>query len=77
MAIHENIITPEVKANGYGGIEADRFAHALEQIALAHKFKAKPKLDDIFEFVVPAGGGGPQIQLSPKSRYLMRSRILT
>jgi NitT/TauT family transport system substrate-binding protein len=49
MAIHENIITPEVKANGYGGIEADRFAHALEQIALAHKFKAKPKLDDIFD----------------------------
>jgi NitT/TauT family transport system substrate-binding protein len=49
IAIHENIITPEVKANGYGGIEADRFAHALEQIALAHKFKTKPKLDDIFD----------------------------
>ncbi len=49
MAIRENIVTPEVKANGYGGIDGDRFARALEQIALTHKFKAKPKLDDIFD----------------------------
>jgi NitT/TauT family transport system substrate-binding protein len=49
MAIRENIVTPEVKADGYGGIDADRFAHALEQIALTHKFKAKPKLEDIFD----------------------------
>lgn len=49
MAIRENIVTPEVKAEGYGGVDADRFARALEQIALAYKFKAKPKLDDIFD----------------------------
>lgn len=49
MAIHENIITPEVKADGFGGIDADRFARALEQIALTYKFKAKPKVDDIFD----------------------------
>ncbi len=26
MAIHDNIVTPEVKANGYGGIDGARFA---------------------------------------------------
>jgi NitT/TauT family transport system substrate-binding protein len=50
MAIRENIITPEVKANGYGAIDEDRFARAIEQIALTHKFKsAKPKPADIFD----------------------------
>jgi NitT/TauT family transport system substrate-binding protein len=49
MAIRENIVTPEVKANGYGGIDGDRFALALEQIALAYKFKAKPRLEDVFD----------------------------
>jgi NitT/TauT family transport system substrate-binding protein len=49
MAIRENIVTPEVKANGYGGIDQDRFARAIEQIALTHKFKAKPKPADIFD----------------------------
>jgi NitT/TauT family transport system substrate-binding protein len=50
IAIRENIITPEVKANGYGGIDQERFARAVEQIALAYKFKAaKPKLEDIFD----------------------------
>ncbi|MGB6350459.1 MAG: ABC transporter substrate-binding protein [Pseudolabrys sp.] len=50
MAIRENIVTPEVKANGYGGIDDARFSASIEQIALAHKFKnAKPKSDDIFD----------------------------
>ena len=49
MAIRENIVTPEVKANGYGGIDAARFARAVDQIALTYKFKAKPKQEDIFD----------------------------
>ena len=49
MAIRENIVTPEVKADGYGGIDKDRFSRALEQIALTYKFKVKPKLDDVFD----------------------------
>jgi len=50
MAIRENIVTPEVKANGYGGIDEERFARAIGQIALAHKFKAAmPKPGDIFD----------------------------
>ena len=57
MAIRENIVTPEVKANGFGGIDEDRFARALEQIALTHKFKVKPKPDDIFDSsFLPAAG---------------------
>lgn len=50
MVIRENILTPEVTANGYGGIEPARFARALEQTAIAYKFKeAKPEADDIFD----------------------------
>jgi NitT/TauT family transport system substrate-binding protein len=50
MAIRDNIVTPEVKANGFGGIDSTRFARAIDQIALTYKFKAaKPKPEDIFD----------------------------
>jgi NitT/TauT family transport system substrate-binding protein len=50
MAIHDNIVTPEVKANGYGGIDEARFAEAIDQIGLTYKWKAdKPKPDNIFD----------------------------
>jgi NitT/TauT family transport system substrate-binding protein len=50
MAIRDNIVTAEVKANGYGGIDTLRFAGAIDQIAIAYKFKsAKPKPEDIFD----------------------------
>jgi len=50
MAIRDNIVTPEVKANGFGGIDGERFARAVDQIALTYKFKsAKPKLEDVFD----------------------------
>src|SRR5664279_5698624 len=50
IAIRDNIVTPEVKANGYGGIESERFERAIDQIALTYKFKAgKPKPEDIFD----------------------------
>ena len=50
MAIRDNIVTPEVKANGYGGIDSARFARAIDQIGLTYKFKAaKPKPEDIFD----------------------------
>ena len=40
MAIHENIVTPEVKANGFGSVDGARFERAIDQIALTYKFKA-------------------------------------
>jgi NitT/TauT family transport system substrate-binding protein len=49
MVIRQNIVTPEVKANGYGGIDGERFARAVDQLALTYKFKEKPKLDDVFD----------------------------
>ena len=57
MAIGENIVTPEVKTDGYGDIDHDRFTRAIEQTALAYKFKAaKPKPEDVFDasFLPPA-----------------------
>ena len=50
MAIRDNIVTPEVKAHGYGGIDTARFTAAIEQIGLTYKWKAeKPKTEDIFD----------------------------
>jgi NitT/TauT family transport system substrate-binding protein len=57
MAIRDNIVTPEVRANGFGAIDATRFEEGIDQLALVHTFKAKPKPDDIFDasFLPPAG----------------------
>lgn len=50
MALRDNIVTPEVKTNGYGGIDNARFAKAVEQIASIYKFKnPPPKPEDIFD----------------------------
>jgi NitT/TauT family transport system substrate-binding protein len=56
MALRDNIVTPAVKANGFGGIEPERFAAAIEQIALAYRFKAKDKAAAAFDasFLSPA-----------------------
>jgi NitT/TauT family transport system substrate-binding protein len=50
MAIRDNIVTPEVKGNGYGVIDNARFARSIDQIGLTYKWKAdKPKPEDIFD----------------------------
>ena len=56
MAIRDNILTPEVKANGYGAIDPARLEEAMNQLALVEPFKARPKPDDIFDasFLPPA-----------------------
>jgi len=49
IAVRHMIVTAEVKENGYGGIDTARFARAIDQLALAYKFKnAKPEPEDIF-----------------------------
>jgi NitT/TauT family transport system substrate-binding protein len=57
MAIRENILTPEVRADGLGAIELVRLEQSIEQIALVYTFKAKPKPEDIFDasFLPPSG----------------------
>jgi NitT/TauT family transport system substrate-binding protein len=50
MALRDNIVTPEVKKNGFGGVEADRLTKAIDQIALTYEFKnGKPKADAAFD----------------------------
>jgi NitT/TauT family transport system substrate-binding protein len=49
MAISNNIVTPEVRADGYGAVAPARFEEAIEQLALTYTFKAKPKLEDVFD----------------------------
>jgi len=49
MALHENIMTPEVQAQGFGSVDIARLDKAIEQIALTYSFRsAKPKAQDIF-----------------------------
>lgn len=56
MAIRDNIVTPEVKANGFGGIDAGRLGNAIEQLALTYEFKTRPQPGDVFDasFLPPA-----------------------
>jgi NitT/TauT family transport system substrate-binding protein len=50
MAIRENIVTAEVKANGYGGVDEARLAKAIDQIGLTYRWKkAKPRPADVFD----------------------------
>jgi sugar/nucleoside kinase (ribokinase family) len=57
MAIKDNIVTPEVKANGFGGVDSGRLDKSIDQIAITYDFKnAKPKGEAIFDpsFLPPA-----------------------
>lgn len=49
MALQENILTPEVKAKGFGGVDAARLERAIDQLGLAYSFKARPKPGDVFD----------------------------
>ena len=50
IALRDNILTPEVKQNGLGGVDADRLEKSIEQIAVTYKFKGDiPKGSDIFD----------------------------
>jgi NitT/TauT family transport system substrate-binding protein len=49
MALKDNVLTPEVKQNGFGGVDLARLDKAIDQIALTYNFKAKPKGSDIFD----------------------------
>ncbi len=56
MALKDNIVTPEVKTNGFGGVDSDRLDKSIEQIALTYEFKnAKPKGSRRVRRLVPAG----------------------
>ncbi len=48
MVLDQNMITPWVKENGFGGIDKARFAASLDQIGLTFKYKSKPQVEDVF-----------------------------
>jgi NitT/TauT family transport system substrate-binding protein len=56
MALRDNFVTPWVKTNGFGGVDMNRLAKSIDQIALTYDFKNRPKPEDIFssEFLPPA-----------------------
>jgi NitT/TauT family transport system substrate-binding protein len=56
MAIRDNVVTPEVRANGLGAIDQERLAESINQIGLTFAYKAKPKVEDVFDasFLPPA-----------------------
>jgi NitT/TauT family transport system substrate-binding protein len=50
MVLKDNIVTDEVRKNGFGRIDNARFDQAVDQIALTYTFKnAKPKAADVFD----------------------------
>ena len=50
IALKDNILTAEVKKNGFGGVLEDRLDKSIEQIALTYQFKnPKPKGADVFD----------------------------
>jgi NitT/TauT family transport system substrate-binding protein len=49
MALRDNILTPETRADGFGGVDGARFDKAIDQLALTYEFKARPKGADIFD----------------------------
>jgi NitT/TauT family transport system substrate-binding protein len=49
MALRDNILTPEARAEGLGGVDGARFDKAIDQIALTYAFKARPRSGDIFD----------------------------
>ena len=42
LALEGNILTPYVTENGMGGIDADRFDRAIEQLRLTYEFTSEP-----------------------------------
>lgn len=48
MLLEQNVMTPWVKANGLGGIDAARWQRALDQIALTFHFKDREKAGAAF-----------------------------
>ncbi len=56
MTLDQNVMTPWVKANGFGGIDPARWSRAVDQIGLTFAFKDKAKAADAFvgTFLPPA-----------------------
>jgi len=56
MNLRDNVVTDWVRANGMGGIDPERWARAMDQIALTYDFTRRPALEEVFDgsFLPPA-----------------------
>jgi NitT/TauT family transport system substrate-binding protein len=61
MSLGDNIVTPWVRQNRFGGTDMARLARSIDQIALSYEFKARPRPEDIFtsEYLPPAAERKP------------------
>jgi NitT/TauT family transport system substrate-binding protein len=48
MVIADNVLTPVVAEDGIGGVDMDRLARSIDQIAVAYEYTDKPAAEDIF-----------------------------
>jgi NitT/TauT family transport system substrate-binding protein len=58
LMLRENVLTPEVRRSGLGGIDAARFDKSIDQLAEDIKFQKRPTPADIFDdsFLPPLNG---------------------
>ena len=49
MALAQNIITDEVRANGFGGVDMERLERSIDQIADTYEFTNRPAATDVFD----------------------------
>jgi NitT/TauT family transport system substrate-binding protein len=56
--MRDNILTSEVRRNGIGGIDPERFERSIDQVAEDFKFQKRPQASDIFDdqFLPPLNG---------------------
>ncbi|KUJ75564.1 ABC transporter substrate-binding protein [Thiomicrospira sp. XS5] len=55
MCIDDHVVTDNVKANGFGGVDSARMAEAIDQVGLTYDFKNKPTPEAVFtEEFLPA-----------------------
>jgi NitT/TauT family transport system substrate-binding protein len=56
MCLEQNVLTPHVEEHGFGGVDMDRLARSIEQIALTYDYTSKPAPEDVFTdaFLPPA-----------------------
>ena len=49
MALAQNIVTDEVRSNGFGGVDMDRLERSIHQIADTYEFTNRPAAADVFD----------------------------
>ncbi len=49
MSIEQNMVTDEVRQNGFGGVDMERLEASMDQIADTYEFTDRPSAEDIFD----------------------------